>query len=136
MSEYTPATEEVRDTLIEGTKLDARNSMRSDPRDWHEALEAVLDKVLPAFWEAARASVLTEQSEPEWEYRWARENGEHAWPFGAGDSEDGETLDKVKAAPARDPEPEYFDGAHIERRTPAAPAGPWVPVEENGENHA
>ena len=61
MADYTPTTEEVRDALIEGVKLDARNSMRSDPRVWHEALEAALDKVLPGFWDAARASVLAEQ---------------------------------------------------------------------------
>lgn len=76
-------------------------------------------------------AALAEQGEPEWEYRWAREDGEHAWPFGAGDSEDGDTLDEVKAAPAHDPEPEYFDGAHIERRTKEVPAGPWLSVEEN-----
>lgn len=49
---------EIRDTLIEGAKLDARNSMRSDPHVWHEALETALDQVLPAFWDAAHAWAL------------------------------------------------------------------------------
>lgn len=50
-----PTTDEalVRDTLIEGVKLSARNLMRNDPRVWHEALESALDKTLPEFWAAA-----------------------------------------------------------------------------------
>lgn len=45
----------ARDAFIEHMKLDARNSMRSDPRVWHEALEAALDKTLPEFWAQASA---------------------------------------------------------------------------------
>lgn len=42
----------IRDVLIESAKLAVRNRMRSDPRVWHEALEAALDEVLPDFWDA------------------------------------------------------------------------------------
>lgn len=68
----------------------------------------------------------------DYEYRWARPDGEHAWPFGPHDSEDGEDLTAVQRAPVNDPEPEYFDGAHIERRTKAVPAGPWEPLPDAG----
>lgn len=118
MADYTPTTEEVRDALIEGAKLDARNSMRSDPRVWHEALEAALDKVLPGFWDAARASVLAEQGEPEWEYRIDRG-------------------DFVQYSRSRSVAVRALQvGRDVRKRTPLVhvPAGPWLPVEENGED--
>lgn len=71
----------------------------------------------------------------DWEYRWAREDGDHAWPFGPFDEEEGETLEAVEAAPVNDPEPEYFEGTHIERRRKAVSAGEWEPLTTNHTIH-
>ncbi|MFB7843615.1 hypothetical protein [Microbacterium sp. NPDC056052] len=129
VTDYTPTTEEVRSAWVHGSRV-MPAYYATDYQQAHTGRLEEIDRWMAAHDAEVRASALAER-EPEWEYRWARADGEHAWPFGAGDSEDGETLDGVKAAPARDPEPEYFDGAHIERRTKAVSAGPWEPVEEN-----
>lgn len=67
--------------------------------------------------------------EPEWEYRIAV-GGEHEWPFGPRDEEQGAPLEEVQAA---------LGGQHgdpmsgdIERRAKAIPAGPLVPVKQEG----
>ena len=75
----------------------------------------------------ARAGVVAE--EPEWEYRIAVD-GEHEWPFGPHDEEQGETLEEILAAlGGQCGEPMCGE---IERRTKAVPAGPWVPVKQEG----
>jgi hypothetical protein len=67
---HTPTDDERADehqaqmVAFETAKLDARNSMRHDPHVWHGALEAALDKVLPAVWNAAAGFRRTVQGEP------------------------------------------------------------------------
>lgn len=102
--------------------LDADDQRRFATANWQ-----LIRSNYAAILDAARAGVVAE--EPEWEYRIAV-GGEHEWPFGPRDEEQGAPLEEVQTA---------LGGQHgdpmsgdIERRAKAIPAGPWVPVMQEG----
>lgn len=112
----------TRDALIEGVKLDVRNSMRSDARVWHEALEAALGKVLPEFWNAAVRAAGAVVEEPVWEYG-IRNVVSHDVSKKASLQEADEDAGWVA----------QLGGSYrevVRRRT----AGPWEAVEQEGDN--
>lgn len=103
------------------------------------------DKDLVAM-ESARAALsatlaaLAEQGteEPEWEYGWVSR-----YPSGeqASESDSGNTREFAERAVAKNRE--YWPGQQnapleylLSKRTKAVPAGPWVPVEQEGESDA
>ena len=109
MSDYTPTTGEVHRRYA--------YARSGKPGHKNQSAVAEFDCWLAAHDAEVRASVLAEQGEPEWEYGY------------------GANYPVLWTAPSQEQAEKWRGpGERTWKRTAAIPAGPWLPVEENGEN--
>ena len=113
MSEYTPTTEEVREAISEWAW--ARRMFRPELGQ-SDGLEA--DRWLAAHDAEVQAQVVAEEPEERWQY--GAQNPDDA---------DGKIIAWSRGFTKRLVEQQ---GHRLFRRTPGVPAGPWVPVKQEG----
>jgi hypothetical protein len=119
----SPLTREALEDLISSLREMGADTS-GDLRDWMcDAAKSAADAL-------SRFS-LPEPAEVEWEYRVVDSAGEHVWPFGTRDEEEGETLEAVQEALDENfwsDDSDTDPNLRIEKRRQVIPAGPWVPV--------